>query len=310
MHHLTIWGYSLPSCAKHSGFATVCHSPGNPYLQDVPAIGSGYALFPILNCSHKIWRIDELELHRLVFYENLGNTKYRYWKGINEATMYFQQEGNRFRWPVNYPPLAERPWDRNGDIRALKPDRHPMLELNRIAKALWEFDKSLRCFIRCAIRYRATNEEAEHDHFWVETPMYDAHFARVLRLFIYYRTRIRTEYLDGFGNCPAVPHETSLGLRFNLLSQRARVRDFPAQEDSVLSIWHWMYGCHLTQNHTAASPQHFIRQMFERGEIANPTRVSYKFPYACSDFSSLHEWDHSPYIRPGEGDELGDLGQL
>lgn len=312
LHHLTIWGSSLPSCVKHSGLATVgiIFEEQNPYIRDT-FIGQGYALFPIFNFSRKIWEIDGLELHNLAFGGGfLVGTRYRNWHGIKEATMYFKTEGHNFQWPFNDPPLIPRPLDNRGLPDTLKPDQPPMLELNRIAKALWEFDKSIRCFIRCAVKRKPWIDGAERNDFWVDTPIYSGSVARALRQFILYRTRIFAFYTDLFGNCPADFNGESLGLRFNLLSSATYIRSFPEQKDCVLSIWDWMYACHLRHTQSDIAPQAFIRQMWERGEIANPTRVSYKFAYACSDFSSLRQWDRSPRIRLMEGDELGDLDQI
>jgi hypothetical protein len=250
-----------------------------------------------------MWHLGGVELHNLAFERHLISTRYRYWDGIKEALTYFFYSGDDHNWPLKDPHSEMQYQLPGGGRRTLPAYIFPMLGINRFARALWELDKSIRMFMRCAVLHRQTSEHRDRDNFWVETWVLRCRTALYLKNFIYYRNQIQVHFVDERGNCPAPDNnKTFVKLRMNLLGSTNRSMTVDRQEDALLAIWRWMFGCH-----TGINPDSVVQNMRRTRELTSPRHVSYMYPFACVNFENLREWDNSPRIWPSDGDDLGNM---
>lgn len=181
------------------------------------------------------------------------------------------------------------------------------MEINVLAKALWEFDKSLRIFMRAAILYRREYPE-QGSEFWVESPLFHAPTARFLADFIGHRTELPVHFLDGDDNFPVEGNPDALKFRINLLSTYGFAPAYHEAVDNISSIWTWMFG--PGDDGQQQPPLHEWVQSFRVNKsLSNPPYTSYLWRVAWPYFHNIREWDRSPQIQPSSRrpDDLGDL---
>jgi hypothetical protein len=239
----------------------------------------------------------------MAFEIHLINTRYRYWDGIAESLLYFHEFGENHNWPLK-DPHSEMQYQFHGGVRrTLANNTPPMIGINRFARALWELDKSIRMFMRCAVLHRQTPAHPDRDNFWVQSYNVRSRTALYLRNFIYYRNRIQVHFVDSRGICPAPDTDVdSLSLRMNLLGSTNRSMTIDRQEDALLEIWRWMFGCH-----TGVNPDSVVQDMRRTRELASPRHVSFIHQFSWFNFDSLRQWDNSPRIWPSDGNDLGNM---
>lgn len=255
-------------------------------------------IFPT-NSRRKVWILDSLELHELALRRYLGGTKYRHWKGIFESVYFFGNLSDGWWHPFNDPhhPLNY------GTIFLARAE--PMLTLNRLCKAFWEFGKSIRIFMRCAIMHRQSNDPtAEPHHFWVWHPFMRVSTYRFIDRYLKRFHNIDTQPVDPNGrpldNLPLGVARVSFFM--NLLQHGAWAEEADWQIDRLCELRQWMFDGGLTQN------PGFIAEMVENDELADPPMVSYAYPIAVVPYDELEQSNLSPEILPGTTNELGDLG--
>lgn len=193
------------------------------------------------------------------------------------------------------------------DPETLLPDETPMMEINALAKALWEFDKSLRIFMRAAILWRQQNSnEVSDSNFWVESPFFNPEIAMYLAHFIWYRTRLPVYFFDVGNNWPPADNSSHLKFRINFLHPEGLARAYDEGFDSILLIWAWMFGPD-DDDPEDTSLSDWVDEFHDNRRWSNPPYTSYAFNVAWPWFHNLREWDNSPMIEPGQTDDLGDL---
>jgi hypothetical protein len=256
--------------------------------------GAGYFLVPVVtNSRFPIYSLDSWEFHRMTVIELMGGTKYQYWDGVFEAMRYFQNAK-----PVTIP-LAD-PHTYVQLPAKLNPTEQPMLNINRLAKAFWEFDKSLRIFMRAAIESRS--RQRDKLNFWVQSPELDPKTASTLVTFIRYRTLMPCFIIDAEGRTPPSlsPIRGPWKFRMNLLNPLAHAHSYPEPTTSLKWIWIWMFG----------QGEDFVEQMCVRMELSNPRMTSYKYNVARADFNTLWEAMDSPAVSPSRSPEIEDLSDF
>lgn len=261
--------------------------------------------------SHKLWQLHSPELHNLAYQRYLRNTKYRYWYGITESLCHFQLIGT-YDWPQIYDPhLHPRFQDAEGKPRVLNAFTSPMLEINILAKALWEFDRSLRVFIRCALLHRQAEPHSDQKNFWVQTPALRGSTCAALQNFILYRNGI-TAFVDTSPdryrqqlNIDLDDPQAVFKLRMNLLESSTDAPCYWNQEHSLLSVWKWIFGCH-----TGRTPEEAVVEMRENLELTNPVIHDQSHAgngYGIAHMGPIQQWDNSPRICPAEGNDVGGI---
>ena len=241
-------------------------------------------------------------MHSLACVNLLSATRYTYWKGILESIKYFRGL-ERVGHPLPRPDPAF-------DLNSLVPDEMPMLRLNILAKALWEFDKSLRIFMRAAILWRQQNSQANDSNsgFWVESPLFRPGVAMYLGHFIWYRTRLPTYFFDRENIWPPADNASDLKLRINLLDPQGLASAHNQAFDSLWWIWVWMFGPEDGQDDRWVSD--WVNELMANHRVSNPPYTSYMFHVAWPWFHNLREWNDSPRIEPGYAFDLRNFQSL
>lgn len=89
----------------------------------------------------------------------------------------------------------------------------------------------------------------------------------------------------------------------NILQSSTYAPAYATQEESLLGVWKWIFGCH-----TGVTPEGAVVDMRERRELTNPIIQSHGgFGYGISHMHPIQEWELSPRICPAEGNDLGDI---
>jgi hypothetical protein len=263
------------------------HGWGNPTI--VPA-----------EHSSKIYILNSLELHELALRRYLGHTKYRHWKGIFEAVYFFREQPELPELPM---PDPHHPGYYGMILRSENP---PMIRVNRLCKAFWEFAKSIRIFMRCAVLHRQSWEGKASPHdFWVWCPNMLVGTYLCIQKFLLRFHNIDTLAVDAFGLPMAYPirgQNEKVSFYMNLLQIGAWAEDYDWQSSRLADMRHWLFHGGLTQN------THFVEEMVDDDEMADPPMVSYAYNIAVTPYEELEQSNYSPEILPNTSDELGDLG--
>jgi hypothetical protein len=259
-----------------------------------------------INSSRKRWELDSKELHELATHTILGQTKYRHWTGIVEAVHHLERLNGILE------PLPD-PHDLTGEIGRLEPHKWPMLEYNRLFKALWEFIKSIRVFMRCAvIHQRSSLPHAENGHFWIQGPLLRPSVYSVISGVMEDFFGVKCWAIDRFGthppmdvtDAPNTPEsETRFGFFANLLCEDAGASHYNCQRDLLIDIYQHVFG----------GPQNadIFAECIDTGELVDPPMVSYGFAIAM-DHQELGENAPSPWILPAApltGTELEQINE-
>ena len=246
-----------------------------------------------------VWILDSLELHELALRRHLGGTKYRHWKGIFESVYFFQDLEDGWTHPFNDP---HHP-DKYG-VNFLA-NAEPMLTINRLIKAFWEFSKSIRTFMRCAVMHRQSfDSTADHHNFWIWCPSMRVSTFRFIEKFLQYFYKIDALPVDLDGRpLDDLPlGDTYVSFYMNLLQDRAWADEADWQIDRLCHLRQWMFDGGITQN------PDFIADMVDADEVADPPMVSYAYPICVVPYEELEQSNLSPEILPGSTNILGDLG--
>jgi hypothetical protein len=185
----------------------------------------------------------------------------------------------------------------------MEANRGTILEINRLAKAIWQFIKSFRIFIRTAISYRQSGEQESYPNdFWVQCPSYlTPDIQHFLSILLFQSMGIRCFQTDINGDCPPqLPAEEGggrVGFIANLLGYGVYAQEIETPDVLLWEIYVFLLG-----------NEDIVNEMIELGELVNPPMVSYAFPVAVRYNEMWHDAE-SPEIAPNDGDELGDLGR-
>jgi hypothetical protein len=221
----------------------------------------GYIALRVLTMSHKVWDLDSMELHELAVDLYLRSTRYRDFAGNFQAIWFLQHI-----WDVPFP--IALPTYANGSLRCLA-NVEPMLSLNRLLKALFEFMKSIRVFMRTAVLHR--RQHRHETEFWVRCPSVHVSVYNILETLM--------EHFFDMDVTPVEDREyNSLGrdlTRFqfvtNLLQPRASFQhlewDFSMMSDLYETIFEEGAFYNLTT-------------WINEGSLSDPTATSYGFPVA------------------------------
>jgi hypothetical protein len=228
-----------------------------------------------INSSRKRWNLDGNELHKLASHTVLGQTKYRHWTGIVEAVAHLEHLNG-------IPEPLPDPHDLVPHIHKLEASEWPMLEYNRLFKAIWEFIKSIRVFMRCAaIHQRSSLPHAEYSHFWIQCPLLRPSVYSVVSGIMKDFFGVKCWAIDRYGTHPPrnIPNEpapletvTRFGFFANLLCEGAGASSFDCQRDLLLDIYSYMFGGDQSAD--------IFASLIEAGELVDPPMVSYGFAIA------------------------------
>ena len=271
--------------------------------------------------SYPIFVLHSPNLHFMAVREYLGRTKYHHWKGIFEAVAYFNSYG-REEFPSipiedpRHPDLYDHP------SYIFPAHLEPMLRLNRICKAFWEFDKSIRIFMRCAILHRQSGKPtACPNDFWVVCPVIKVSVYLAIQKFLHRFFNLETHPVDpredpmaedwpridynnfdtlewGFTTCN---EDTEVIFYMNLLQEGAWSDGYGRQEDRLNLLRDWLFRGGISLD------PFFVETMVNHDELADPPMVSYAYDLAVASFDELGPNYHSPEILTS-GNDLGDLG--
>lgn len=229
----------------------------------------------------------------------LGRTRYRSWTGIFEAMHFFKTIHS-----IPHPSPDPRVYMQTGPgeplTRVLRsPSQGTMMRLNRLAKSIWLFVKSIRIFCRTAIAFRASGDpEALPNDFWILCPPVTYGVFTYLSDILTEGFGIRCFDIDQYGNHPPLVHDDDqmVGFVANLLDDGVSSVGYVFQRHLMMDIYMWMFN----------GNREMINELVRFGELVDPPMVSYAFPIAIP-FEELLETGISPPINPADGDDLGDI---
>ena len=229
----------------------------------------------------------------------MEQTKYHHWTGIAESLQFFQSIRN-----ITFPLPDPRRWlvnSNNERIRIYSPPINPaMLAINRLAKGIWHFIKSMRIFVRTAVLFRTSGDpEAYQDDFWIQSPLFSPSIWRFLELVLRRKFGIQCFALDQNGVFPPQQNTPFWGFMANLLGDQVSCQQYDDPYDMLMEIYEYMFGLSGED----------IQEMIDVGELINPPMVSFKYPIAMEYGEMLHD-GVSPAVVPVEGNDLGDMSGL
>lgn len=192
----------------------------------------------------------------------------------------------------------------------LSPNTEPLLGINRLAKAWFEFMKSIRAFMRAAICHRQSNSsDADQRNFWVavlRNPSIQDNVCASIVSFMdsFFATDVYVvDYnLNGMPTRIDTPKRK---LIFNLLEGEAQ--SYLSERHMLNALYCWMFSGQPegTAGHNLARPM--VNRLIEEGKLVDPYMVSYFYPIAHS-YPEMKEMGYSPSITPTESDALGEIG--
>jgi hypothetical protein len=257
----------------------------------------------------KMWTLDGVELYTLAM-DQLANTRYSHWPGIFEASAYFRTNPFLTQWHL----VPAR-----GSCRS---NESPLLDVNRLIKAFFEFLKSLRIFLRAAVRFRQTDDpDADENNFWVYwlSPhrTVSSFMLGFLRDFFNFEVYLVSSY-EGHQLSIPIPGEDRIvpfdfpawrgwqfsgALVFNLLHADVFAEKFDDEQTSQDILVAWLRsvfppGLWLTVQHSICAYSIHV--------LADAYMTSYHFPIAL-DVLQMKEMGMSPEIAPSRGNDLGNI---
>ena len=181
-----------------------------------------------------------------------------------------------------------------------EPNSAPMLQVNRLVKAIWDVVRTFRIFIRTARLFLASDEgQSEPNDFWVYwPPVLQPSVQSLLARVIWGEFNIRCFQIDADWNCPPQfpPDGDEVGFLANLLGPGVRAERYETSRALLMEIYMFLLG-----------DGEIVHEMLDCWELINPPMVSYGLPVAVKYYNMWRDVD-SPEIRPDRGNDVGNLG--
>jgi hypothetical protein len=246
----------------------------------------GYVALRQLTISHKVWDLDGMDLHELAMDLYLRSTCYRDFEGNFQAIWFLQHI-----WSVPFPIAPET--DANGSLRSLA-NVEPMLSLNRLLKAFFEFMKSIRVFMRTAVLYR--RQHRHEKEFWVRCPSVHISVYRILETLMDEFFKMKVTPVDD-REYNRLGHDVA---RFqfivNLLEPRASFQRYEGNFSMLSDLYDIVFD---------DGAFHHLPTWIDEGSLSDPTATSYGFPVADKPEVESIE---SPKLSRRK-DDLGEIEQ-
>jgi hypothetical protein len=224
-------------------------------------------------------------------------TRYTSWDGIFDHHAHLTNLQS-FDFPVPDP--------HNSPDEILPSMGPKMREINLFAKALTDYGKAIRIFIRAAMRYRYTcAPHANSKYFWVRNGVMSQSVTLILALFLDTFFGIDAWICTVTGYFPpkeGMKLDTPIDMRFNLLGPRVYGHEYQGQNDLYLAVVHWLFGLRTNSSvEQATEVVGLVDRNLKTGELRSPNSCFYDT--ARNGESWVHGGE-SPKIDPhGVDDE-------
>lgn len=225
----------------------------------------------------------------------LSETRYYHWPGIFESLEFFRSIEH-----ISIPLEDPREWIWRGrhipPLRvSLEPHMEPMIYINRVVKAIWQFAKSIRIFVRAAVAFRTTGHpEAYPNEFWVRSPLFTRDVFSMLQRVLEEGFGIQCYEYDTRDQFPY--QFTGVGFYANLLSDSVHCKGYDSECSLLREVIEFVLG-----------NRDLVQELLMMEELVAPPLVSYAYNIAPKSYDLIHE-GHSPSVTPCNGNDLGDMG--
>lgn len=218
-----------------------------------------------------MWDLNGKELYSLTTKQMLKSTPYAAWNGIIAHHTYLTTIES-FDFPVVDP--------HSHPEEVLSPCSNEMREINLFAKALTEYAKGIRIYIRSAMQYRKTDEVHAHPkYFWIRNGVMSQSITLILAQFLDAFFGVDAWICTPSGKFPpkqTINSEIPCDMRFNLLAPRVFARNYRNQDELYVSVVSWLFA--LQTNSALEEAYHNIQsveKMLRTGELIPPESCYY-----------------------------------